>query len=119
MDERRQHPRIPLRAEAEVRFASWEVFRLIYTVNISQGGMQVDMPKEPPAGSELVVKLSLPSGPPLELKATVRHVTASKGRYLVGVQFASLDDQQKDLIERTIRAHAGGGGTIGLTRKKA
>lgn len=132
MDDRRKQERVPMRVEAEIRFSSWEVFKLIYTINISQGGMNLDLTSEEPpkVGSTLVVKLTLPAGPPIELDAEVRHATemvskkapqpVSPGprRYQVGVQFTSLDGNKKSLIEATIRAHGGSlDGPIGLRRK--
>jgi hypothetical protein len=133
MDDRRQQPRVPLRSEAEVRFSSWEVFRLIYTINISQGGMNLEvMGEEPKIGSRLTVKLTLPSGPPIDLEATVRHVTVTTStrslppnappppkKCQVGVQFQDLDPNKKALIEQTIRANGiAMGGPVGLTRKQ-
>jgi hypothetical protein len=132
MDERRSEPRVPIRAEAEVRFSSWEVFKLIYTINISHGGMNLEMSVEPKQGSALTVRLALPSGPPIELEAVVKHVqvtTSTKPqppgapppqrRCEVGVQFKNLDAAKKAAIEQSIRAHGGAlGGPIGLIRKK-
>jgi hypothetical protein len=131
-DDRRANPRVPLRSEAEVRFLSWEVFRLIYTINISQGGMTLEVgPEEPKVGAELTVKLSLPKGPPIELHAVVKHVTSTTStkplpegappppkKFQIGVQFQNLDATKKSAIETTIRAHGGMGGAVGLTRKK-
>ena len=75
-DERRKDPRFPMRIEAEVKFTSWHVFSLIYTINISQGGMNLEvLGDEPQVGTSLIVRMTLPKGPPIELEATVRHVT--------------------------------------------
>lgn len=63
-EERRQHPRFPLRAQAEVHFINWTVFKLLYTVNISKGGMNLELPDEPKKGDRLRVKLILPHGWP-------------------------------------------------------
>ena len=131
-DERRSSPRVPLRSEAEVRFISWDVFRLIWTINISQGGMTLEVgPEEPKVGATLTVKLSLPSGPPIDLEATVRHVTTTTSmkplpagappppaKYQIGVQFQNLDAKKKSAIEATIRAHGGIGGPMGLSPRK-
>lgn len=131
MNERRRDPRIPVRTEAEVRFASWDVFKLIYTINISQGGMNLEMGVEPKVGSSLRVKLTLPSGPPIELEATVKHATdvtstkprpegapAPAKRVQVGVQFTNLDANKKAAIEQIIRGQGGALGSVGLLRKK-
>jgi hypothetical protein len=106
-DERRKDPRVPLRIEAEVKFTSWHVFSLIYTSNISKGGMSIELAEEPKPGATLVVKLTLPEGPPVLLDATVKHATQVGKRWSVGVQFQSLDNDKRNWIERAIRAHGG------------
>lgn len=120
-----------MRTEAEVRFSSWEIFRLIYTINISQGGMNLEvLGDEPKIGTTLTVRLTLPSGPGIELAATVKHVAVTTStrpqppnappppkKCQVGVQFNNLDAAKKAAIEQTIRAQSGMGGPISLTRK--
>jgi hypothetical protein len=113
-DERRQHPRIPMRVAAEVRFTSWHVYSLIYTVNISQGGMLIELPSAAKTGDVLRIRLQPPKGPAVELDADVRHCTANKSGFTVGVQFKDLDSAKKQAIEASIRAH---GGTLTTTLK--
>jgi hypothetical protein len=103
-----------MRAEAEVRFTSWAVFQLIWTVNVSQGGMQIEVKgEEPKKGSTLLVRLQPPAGPPIELEATVRHATevtkkdAPEKRWQVGVQFNNIDPARKLAIEQMIRTQGG------------
>jgi c-di-GMP-binding flagellar brake protein YcgR len=124
MDDRRRDPRVPLRAEAEVRFTSWAIFQLIWTVNISQGGMQLELTgAEPKAGSQLSIKLTLPMGEPIELEAVVRHALevskkdAVEKRWQVGVQFANIDPARKTAIERMIRSHGGPLPAVSLRKK--
>jgi hypothetical protein len=106
-DERRQFPRIPMRVAAEVRFTSWQVYSLIYTINISQGGMSIELPSEAKKGDELRIRLRPPTGLPVELDAVVRHCTPHKSQFTVGVQFTALDGPTKQAIEASIRAHGG------------
>jgi hypothetical protein len=106
-DERRQHPRIPARVAAEVRFTSWEMFGLIYTINISHGGMSLEVPQKENVGASVKVRLTPPKGNSVELSAVVRHCTEHKGRFTVGVEFTDLDAEKKAAIERSIRAHGG------------
>ena len=103
-----------MRAEAEVRFTSWAVFQLIWTVNVSQGGMQLEVKgDEPKQGSKLIIRLQPPAGPPIELEATVRHAAlvgkpdAPEKRWQIGVQFTTLDPARKAAIEQMIRMHGG------------
>ncbi len=112
-DERRKDPRIPMRLEAEVRFTSWHVYSLIYTINISKGGMNLDLPEEPQKGSTLTIKLTPPDGSPVWVEATVRHASKVGKKWSVGVEFQNLDAARRQVIEKTIRAH--GGMLAGLT----
>lgn len=117
-DERRKHPRVPMRVEAEVRFASWHIFSLIYTINISRGGMNVELPEEPKLNTALVVKLAPPDSPPFELDAVVKHVQKTGRGFSVGVEFQNLDDARRQAIEKSIRAHGGTLQAHGLTPRK-
>ena len=114
-DERRKFPRVPLRIETEVKFPSWQVYSLIYTINISKGGMNLELPHEPTVGSALTIRLSAPDGVTVRVEATVRHTTKSGKSWSTGVAFTNLDDDKLQLIERAIRAHGVVLGAPGLT----
>ena len=114
-DERRKDPRIPARIEAEVKFTSWHVYSLIYTINISKGGMNIELADEPSPGAALTVKLTPPEGAPLLLEARVRHATKVGKAWSTGVQFQNLDDAKRQAIEKAIRTHGGLLGKPGLT----
>lgn len=96
-----------MRVEAEVRFTSWHVFSLIYTINISKGGMNLELAEEARPGAALIVKITPPDGVSIELEAVVRHAEMIGTRWNTGVQFTNLDDARRAAIERTIRAHGG------------
>jgi c-di-GMP-binding flagellar brake protein YcgR len=119
-DERRKDPRVPMRLEAEVKFTSWHVYSLIYTINISKGGMNLELAEEPKPGTKVSIKLTPPEGASMVLDAVVRHATAGKtgGRWSVGVEFENLDGQKRDAIERAIRGHGGTLQARGLTPRK-
>jgi hypothetical protein len=104
-EERRQDPRIPMRVETEVRFTSWVVYSLIYSANISRGGMNLELAEEPKAGASLTVKLQPPKGEPILLEAIVRHTTKLGKTWSTGVQFQNLDDAKRQAIEEAIRAN--------------
>jgi c-di-GMP-binding flagellar brake protein YcgR len=115
-NDRRQHPRIPMRVQTEVRFTSWAVYSLIYTINISKGGMNLELTEEPKADAKLTVRLRQPDGSAVDLEAVVRHTQQTKsGRWSVGVQFTSLGAVEKQAIERAITAHGGSLQAHGLT----
>jgi c-di-GMP-binding flagellar brake protein YcgR len=107
--EQRRHVRYPLKTEAEVRFTTWSVFRILYTVNISQGGMTVGLPEPAEVGSMLDIRLSLPGDQVIELKAVVRHCGRSPGtsdNYRAGVEFLDLDAERRAEIETVLAAYA-------------
>jgi hypothetical protein len=114
-DERRKDPRIPARLEAEVKFTSWHVYSLIYTINISKGGMNLELADEPQPGALLTIKLTPPEGPPVLIDATVRHTNKVGKSWSTGVQFQNLDDAKRQAIEKAIRSHGGMLGSPGLT----
>ena len=107
-----------MRIEAEVKFTSWHVFSLIYTINISKGGMNLELADEPRPGATLTVKLTLPEGAPVFIEATVKHSTKVGKSWSTGVQFNALDDARRQAIEKAIRAHGGMLGSPGLTPRK-
>jgi hypothetical protein len=113
--ERRKDPRVPVRIETEVKFTSWHIYSLIYILNISKGGMNIELAEEPPMGAKLDVKLVAPDGQSLFLSADVRHARRNGGRWSVGVEFENLDALTRDAIEQTIRAHGGMLAASGLT----
>jgi hypothetical protein len=117
-DERRKEPRVPMRIEAEVKFTSWHVYSLIYTINISKGGMNLELAEEPKQGAVLSVKLTPPEGAPVMLEATVKHSSKVGKSWSTGVQFQNLDDTKRQAIEKAIRAHGGMLGAPGLTPRK-
>lgn len=125
-EEKRQHPRFALQVQAEVRFTNWTVFKLLYTVNISKGGMNLQLGEAPAIGSHLQVRLVLPDGWPTTIDAIVRHVTpmaavtgkTSHACYQVGVQFENLDGERKALIEQTILEHGTPASSADASRRR-
>jgi hypothetical protein len=73
-DDRRKDPRVPVRLEAEVKFTSWLVYSVLYAVNISNGGLNLEMRNEPQLGDALEIKLTQPDGTILRLNAVVKHL---------------------------------------------
>jgi len=115
MPERRLHPRFALRGQAEVQFRSWPIFKLLYTGNISKGGMSLELGEEPKVGERLLVRLVLPNQWSVQLQAIVRHTSVLAApssatfvaRYTVGVEFLDLDEEKRAQIEKTIKAAVG------------
>ena len=93
--------------EAEVKFTSWHVYSLIYTINISRGGMNLELVDEPTPGAALTVKITPPEGAPVFIEATVKHTTKVGRTWSTGIQFTGLDEGKRQVIEKAIRAHGG------------
>lgn len=117
-DERRKDPRIPMRFEAEVKFTSWLVYSLLYAVNISKGGMNLEMTHEPQLGDVLEIKLTQPDGTALRFNGVVKHVTPDGAHFSVGVQFEGLDAETREGIERKLRAHGAAIPSPGATSRR-
>lgn len=117
-DERRKDPRVPMRVEAEVKFTSWHVYSLIYTNNISKGGMNLELADEPKPGAKLTIKLTPPKGAVIDLEAIVKHTSKSGARWSTGVQFENLDGAKREAIEKAIRANGIILAQSGLTPRK-
>lgn len=114
-DERRKDPRLPVRLEAEVKFTSWLVYSLLYAVNISKGGMNLEMSNEPQLGEILEIKLTQPDGSALRFNGVVKHVTPEGAHFSVGVQFEGLDAETREGVERKLRAHGAAIPSSGVT----
>ena len=79
-EERRASPRIAGRVMVPVRFTSWNMFSFIYTINISRGGMSLEVDEEPKSGTQLIVQLQPPDGSTIDLEAVVRHTAKLPAR---------------------------------------
>jgi Tfp pilus assembly protein PilZ len=88
-EERRRTERITTRTLVEIRIPDWQVLHLVYTVNISQGGIRVSMPQSLPMGAAVDVILTLPNGHRLHLPGRVAHLGAGETGD-VGIRFDEL-----------------------------
>jgi c-di-GMP-binding flagellar brake protein YcgR len=95
-------PRQEIRLEVKIPTAT--MLKVLWTVNISRGGMSIEMPAEVKPGTRVLVMLTLPNGELLELPANVKHSTPKKGGkgFFVGVQFGEISDKAKRAIEQII-----------------
>jgi c-di-GMP-binding flagellar brake protein YcgR len=110
-DDRRREQRFDVQAAAEVAVPSWEVFRLVYTINISKGGLKLILPRAPELSASLTVKFTLPGidgQQQFEIPSIVRYVNPLKkndpqGAAEVGVQFEPMSDQLRHTIESALQ----------------
>jgi c-di-GMP-binding flagellar brake protein YcgR len=105
MSERRKFPRLALRVQAEVSFPSWSTLKFFYSMNISKGGMMLELRDQVPIGASLGLTLRVLNEEPIRIEAVVRHVSPIGERFRVGVHFTTLDEAARKSIEDLIDAH--------------
>ena len=103
-DDRRGEERVAAQLEMDVPLSSWDEVRRVFTRNISKGGLlfTVSSPAMIAATMDLVV--TLPDGKKITLQSEVRHVARTPGTtdFEVGVQFAGLDDESRQMFEEAL-----------------
>lgn len=73
----------------------------VMTIDISEGGLQVEAPSEVAIGSSVLLRLEFDTDklPPIQASATVAWCTqVDRGRYRIGLQFNSLDQRSGEVI---------------------
>ena len=109
-DERRSSPRLRLRRGVSVtlRGASYET----HTINVSTGGLSIELIEAPSRGTRGNVVLALTEGPSLDLLVEVRWISplSTQGpggidtRYLVGLQFMTVPPEALERLTAAIAA---------------
>lgn len=87
--ERRGSDRIPLRSLVEVKIPSWQAFRNVHAVNVSQGGMRISLGPNGRVGIPIDIILTLPNGKRVHLAGVVAHL-GGDGSGDIGVRFGDL-----------------------------
>ena len=87
--DRRRSDRIPTRALVEVKIPTWQAFRSVHAVNVSQGGMRITLGPHARVGLRIDIMLSLPNGNRVNLPGEVAHL-GSDGSGDIGVRFHDL-----------------------------
>ena len=99
-DTGRRNKRYPATQSLMVRCEDWREFAQFYATDISQGGMFIATDDPPPVLSFIDVKLTLPEGHEVSLKARVVHVlppehATDPARAGIGIEFLDLDNDRK------------------------
>jgi hypothetical protein len=105
--ERRSAPRITARSLVEVRLPNWDALRSVHTVNLSLGGMRLNLGGRVPIGTAVDIILTLPNGERLHLPGKVAHLGAGGGGD-VGVRFDTLSAHTHDQILHYVEELAAG-----------
>jgi len=87
--ERRNSDRIPLRSLVEVKIPTWQAFRSVHAVNVSQGGMRISLGPHARVGLPVDIILTLPNGKRVHLAGEIAHL-GGDGSGDIGVRFGDL-----------------------------
>jgi len=103
----RQHPRFETREQVRLQVGDRDEMRVLWTQDVSCGGLFVQTREPPPFGARVAVDIETPDGS-IRLTAEVVHVLTHEvadafGRSPgVGLQFVDLSDEQSRAIERYV-----------------
>lgn len=106
-DERRKHPRVPVRIRIQYRVA--DRFFTDYIQNLSMGGIFVETTDPLPVHTALKVQFALPSlEKPIVADGVVVHrveISGGKSRAAsgMGIRFSQLDERSKRTLEAYIQ----------------
>lgn len=94
--EKRQAPRYPLIASAEVTDLQTETRLSARTSDLSLGGCYLDMPNSLPAGTEISLRI-LRNGTTFTASAVVVYCQANMG---MGIKFTSVQSGQYEILKK-------------------
>jgi hypothetical protein len=87
--DRRTCERVTTRSLVEVKIPTWQAFRSVHAVNVSQGGMRISLGPHARIGLPIDIILTLPNGKRLHLPGKVAHLGGDDSGD-IGVRFADL-----------------------------
>jgi hypothetical protein len=96
--DRRSSERIATRSLVEVKIPTWQAFRSVHAVNLSQGGMRISLGPHARVGIPIDIILTLPNGKRLHLMGEVAHL-GGDGSGDIGVRFGDLPPKIRDEVE--------------------
>jgi hypothetical protein len=87
--DRRTSERVTTRSLVEVKIPTWQAFRSVHAVNVSQGGMRISLGPHARIGLAIDIILTLPNGKRLHLPGQVAHLGGDNSGD-IGVRFQEL-----------------------------
>jgi PilZ domain len=96
--ERRTSQRIATRSLVEVKIPTWQAFRNVHAVNLSQGGMRIAFGPQARIGIPIDIIFTLPNGKRLHLPGEVAHL-GGDGSGDIGVRFHDLPPRVRDEVQ--------------------
>jgi hypothetical protein len=109
-NERRREPRVSFRSKISVRFGD-EPAISTYPINLSVGGIGIELTSGRPAGTPVAVQLDLSDGVRLDLVGVVRHATQvssqaigfpGTSRNMIGIQFSNVTPDVAQRIKEAL-----------------
>ena len=101
--DRRASERVATRSLVEVKIPTWQAFRSVNAVNVSQGGMRISLGPHARIGLPIDIVLTLPNGKRLHLPGEVAHL-GSDGSGEIGVRFHELSAKIQAEVDGYIEA---------------
>jgi PilZ domain len=96
--DRRTSVRVSTRSLVEVRFPTWEAFRSVHAINLSQGGMRISLGPQARVGLSIDIILTLPNGKRLHLTGEVAHLGGNSSGD-IGVRFRELSPKVQEEVD--------------------
>ena len=87
-----------------VRVSTWEKFQVLYSANISRGGVFVRCSKPPAVGAAVLMRFGLPDGQTIEIKGEVVHVRTAETALArnrsagMGVRFIHWTEEERAAV---------------------
>lgn len=108
--ERRRHKRVPLKLLVQHRFESLQAFLEEVATDLSAGGMFLRTDSPHPVGSTIYLRFTLADGLPLieGIGRVAWAATKTKADTVsgMGIEFLSLDDESRQLIDSIVADRA-------------
>lgn len=96
--DRRASERISTRSLVEVKIPTWQAFRSVHAVNVSQGGMRISLGPHGRVGLAIDIILTLPNGKRVHLPGEVAHLGGGSSGD-IGVRFRDLPSRVVEELE--------------------
>ncbi len=97
-NDRRTSERVATRSLVEVKIPTWQAFRSVHAVNVSQGGMRISLGPHARIGLPIDIILTLPNGKRLHLAGQVAHLGGDDSGD-IGVRFQELPPKVQAEVE--------------------
>jgi uncharacterized protein (TIGR02266 family) len=104
----REHPRMPYGVQVEFRTSS--SFLIMYSVNLSRGGLFLETDQDIPEGSPIALSLAVPGAGAIDVAGVVmwrRALDSPDGPPGLGIEFADIAPQLGAVIDQLVSSFHG------------